>query len=427
MRGFYIFTIVLTLTSWSVAQNNSNDLLNSSQRDFRVVEHHFIVDSAGKLKFHIPLVKALEGKVGINGSTQGDTIYGYLRNEDHYGLTVRFNSFREIRSQKNYKNAVIQSMDCDQQMIEAQSVNDRYELLAAIHDAAVQMPLMEEYKSNTVMLSKLFEQEMELGQIVEVRDFVKLERNHNNAIERLNKMILQAHENEIKLTRYVNSGATRNIENHDFITIEDIEVRFDSLRFDPALIPVLRCSEHKINLASAGKQYASAQGREILDALSIGYDNPLYLQRPNKFKTLNNYSLRATIKWPLTANNNFRNSRAWLDVLDADYERSEKEWELHNQYTETRSLIRSLLEQYKEIKSRQKTGLAYRLLSNTELQKQITPHELLELRLLESESRIILAEVEKNIVDAYLNLLKICGATVANPRINELSHSRSPW
>ncbi|HMW38938.1 MAG: hypothetical protein K1X68_02380 [Saprospiraceae bacterium] len=427
MRGFCIVLIILTLTSWSVAQNYSNSLLNSSQHDFRVVAHQLIVDSAGKLKFHIPLVKALEGKIGINGSTQGDTIYGYLRNEDHYGLTVRFNSFREIRSQKNYKDAVIQSMDCDQQMIESQTVNDRYELLAAMHDAEVEMPLMEEYKNNTAMLSRLFAQEMELGQIVEVRDFVKLERNHNNAIERLNKMTLQAHENEIKLARFYNSGATRNFETHDFITIDDIEVRFDSLRFDPTQIPALRCAACNINLASAGKQYASAQGREILDALSIGYDNPLYLQRPNKFNTLNNYSLRATFKWPLTANNNFRNSRAWLDVLDADYERSEKEWELRNQYHETRSLIKTLLEQYKEVRARQKTGLAYRLLTNTELQKQITPHELLELRLLESESRIILAGLEKNIIEAYLNLLKICGTTVASPRINELSHSRSSW
>ncbi|MBP8238430.1 MAG: hypothetical protein KAX50_00585, partial [Saprospiraceae bacterium] len=81
------------------------DVLAGVDNDVRVRQSQELAEFATSLRYHIPILREVEARVGIRGSVLGDTIYGYLRNEDIYALQIETNSFREIKAQKNWRNA----------------------------------------------------------------------------------------------------------------------------------------------------------------------------------------------------------------------------------------------------------------------------------------------------------------------------------
>ncbi|MBK8748960.1 MAG: hypothetical protein IPM04_14315 [Saprospiraceae bacterium] len=76
------------------------------------------------------MVKEIALRIGFNGSVLGDTIYGYLRNEDDLRLQVSFNALGVRQKQKEVKSARLQTLTTRQGVLTHSALTDRYEALS---------------------------------------------------------------------------------------------------------------------------------------------------------------------------------------------------------------------------------------------------------------------------------------------------------
>ena len=103
-KTFAIFLLICSLSISYAQKTTTKTVLSTALKDDRLTRNQQLITLAQGLKFNIPIIKEVQLRLGINGSVLDDTIYGYVRNEDVYGLQLSTNSFREIRQQNMYSN-----------------------------------------------------------------------------------------------------------------------------------------------------------------------------------------------------------------------------------------------------------------------------------------------------------------------------------
>jgi hypothetical protein len=423
------YTLLSILTTLSLStlytQNiTTKDILATALTDERLQYNQQLVPFAQGLTFHVPLVKQIEARIGFNGSALGDSLYGYIRNEDTYGVQIGFNSYREIKQQKVLKQAQIGLFKSENRVFQQQALMERYQSLVAVR--FIQTALSERQKLDTLIRKKhdILRVMMEQGLDIKVKDVMDTEGDKNGVQLALLDLENEKRFQQSKIQQFLTLKTTTDLDFRDFITLEKIAEVVDNQKLIPSQYPSIAYKETKTQLASAQLDYINTQNRQILNSARIGYDNPLYLeeQPPKKFNTLNNFSFRLGLTVPLVGNNNFKRSQAILDQRqaqnEADWARLQNQKALDIQYQK----LENLLKQHRFYKATTSQNLIQKMLANDKLLAQLTPLELVDLQITQQKLQVRTLEIAQDITSEYLKLLGLTGALSALPLKNYLSN-----
>lgn len=400
------------------------DVLATAETETRIQQNQSLLNTAQGLKMHDPLLREVGVRLGTNGSAQGDTIYGYLRNEDTYQLQVGFNSLRERRRQRQIKTARVGVISAEGRLLRQEALVERYEALAGYL-------FVEPRRAACRRLDSLLEKEhlilremLASGVLdVKVTKVLDVEEDLNR-----NRLSLQELDNALRLHKnrlQQYTGNFSDIDRSDLVTLTDIRANVAALKMAPsANNPLFDAKDADVELEKANLSYISSQNRQVFNNFAIGYQRPLYLERPKRFNTLNNFYIRATFNLPLPANNRYKKADAMLDLQEARNEagwtREETLGDLEQQFVRLDNLFR----EYDVARERLDNSLIRKMLDNPTLRTQITPLEIIELEIAQQKLRVSQAGLLSDIAAEYVRLLELSGAAADGSGRNYLGAGR---
>lgn len=419
----HLILLVLLSGGWSSEAQviSLEDVLGTSSNDQNVLRYQSIRDLADDLKMHDPLVKEIALRIGFNGSLLGDTIYGYLRNEDDLRLQVSFNDFAVRRQQKNIKSARLQTLTTGQAVISHTALVDRYEVLS---EYAYTMPKLEGLKRLDSLLlyeHEIIKQMLATGILeIKVSRILDVEEDRNRVMLDIKETEEDLRRAKLDIEYYAGNFASLSLER--LASIEDLQLLFTTLKTSGYVShPAQLALSAEVQLDSAALGYASAQNRQILDFVSLGYQRPLYLERPNKFNTFNNFAFRLGLLVPITANNRYRKADALLDLEESQAKADEARGDRDEAWKRQIAILESLFKEYDLAGERLENSLISQMLSNPTLMAHITPLEVVELQIAQQKLVLYQLELAQDIAAEYVELLSISGYLAWNPETNYLA------
>ena len=407
------------------AQNTAiKEVLSSYKNDIRLEYNNQLTNFAKGLKYDMPLLKQVEARIGINGSTLGDSLYGGIRNEDLYGLNISTNSFKEIKLQKQVKQAQIDALASENRVFEQQALLERYQAVASIYFN--QKLRGEKQKLDSLLHKKhgILRTMIERGIEIKVKEVMDTEGD-KNAVELALLDVessLKFQKSKLKLfVKGENFSADLDfIDFTDFISIKNIQQIIDNQLVINSN-PVLDYKNGRTALASTQLNFIAAQNRQIFNSLRLGYQNPVYLEEPKKLNPFNNFSVRVGLVVPLPGNNNYKRSDAMLELREAQNEtaltRELFKKNIHIQYFK----LNSLLEQHRLSQVKIEQSLINKMLGNEKLLAQMTPLEIADLSIEQQKIKVRTLEIETEITSEYIKMLDFNGSLSVKPLKNYLS------
>jgi hypothetical protein len=384
------------------------DVLATAGADLRLRHGQALQNTAQGLRMHDPLVQQIAARVGVNGSALGDTIYGYLRNEDTYQLQVRFNSWGERQRQRHIKTARVQVLATEARVLQHEALAERYTALAAYLFADSQLRACRRLDTLLEKEHQILRDMLTSG-ILEVKVSKVLDAEENRNRNRLDLEELESAQlaQKTRLAQLV--GAFDDIDRRDLVGILDLRAQVATLKNTPAQPPVFAVKNADIGLETANLNYVNAQNRQIFNHLMAGYQYPLYLERPKRFNTFNNISFRVGLTVPLPGNNRFKKADALLDLREAQnsaaWAQQKHQQDLENQFVRIDNLFR----EYDFLQDRLDHSLIKKMLDNPTLRAQISPLEIVELEIAQQKMVVTQTALLADIANEYIRLINLMG------------------
>ena len=398
------------------------DVLTTAATDVRLSRSAGMQNLAEGLKMHDPIVRQVAARVGINGSALGDTIYGYLRNEDTYQLQVGFNSLSERQRQRQIKTARVDVLAAEDRVLRQDILLERYEALAGYLYARPRLEACRRLDTLLQTEHRILRDMLNTGVLeVKVAKVLNAEEDLNR-----NRVAMQEMENVRRL--YHNrirqyAGDFTDIDDSDLAGPADLRSVVEALRVAPNSTPYVdsELKNAEVRLKMSELKYVSSQNKQIFNNFTMGYQRPLYLERPKNFNTFNNISFRLGLTAPLPSNNRFKKADALLDLREAENDAARsvevRQKDLDNQFVRLDNLFR----EYDVIQERLDSSLIRKMLQNTTLRSQMTPLEIVELEISLQKLSIAQAGLLDDLAGEYIRLLELSGALTGNPGRNYLS------
>ena len=421
MRWVFLMMVI----SWSWPSNaqviRMNDVLGTATGDPLVSRYQSIRDLANDLKMHDPLVKEIALRIGFNGSVLGDTIYGYLRNEDDIRLQVSFNALGVRRQQKQVKSARVQTISAQQAVMSHAAMVERYEVLSSYLFTLPELDALQRLDSLLQAEHDIIKAMLTTGILdVKVGRILDVEEDHNRVLLNIKEAEDQLQRLKIEIESY--SGTFSSLQKDDLATIPELKEIFARIKTSGYVShPEQLAINAEVKLDSATLGYASHQNRQVFDYFSVGYQNPLYLERPNNFNTFNNFAFRLGLLVPITANNRYRKADALLDLKENEIKADEAQISRDMAWQKQIALLEGLFSEYALINERMENSLIRQMLSNQVLLANITPLEIVELEIAQQKLELEKLGLAREIAEAYVEFMALSGYIAWNPDTNYLA------
>lgn len=409
---------------------STSEVLKTSFNDPEVVQLEKLIQFASELKFHHPWIKSISGRIGITGSALGDTIYGYIRNEDNYALFIEPNSLLEIRRQKQIKGTKISLYDADLKYQLEDAINDRYQALIEFIWADQWRGYYGQLDSLTNLKINYLQKAIQLSRKVDIGDVVRADRDKLRYREELKKyesLRNQSINTIEQITKQPVSGVINVLELISAIDLANSVLLQDNSQQSMIKSNEEHYSESKIKYLIAKDNFNQAQNRKIFNDLRLSYDNPLYLNRPNKFNTFNNLSIRVGLNLPLPINNRFKRAESQLDIYEEriNLERiRNKRQDLYGSFSNT---IEGIKFEYYAYLAMVDSSLVNRIAHNLEYFLQLEPLDRIDLLIKEKEYLEQKLKLEEALMRACFEVLKLKGEIYTSPYKNFLHKDMQEW
>jgi hypothetical protein len=429
-KNFYFLLLIGCFSSVLQAQQRVplSQVLASARKDARVLAATQITQAAQNLPTHDHWLRTVEARVGINGSALGDTIYGYIRNEDSYGLILSTNAFRELKQQKKVTQAQIAQIQSEGNVFLEEAVESRYEALQSWYFAQKQLRFLQKSALLLEHRALILRTTAQAGLEVKATDLVQTERDRIRNTTQILETETKLRIAESDLLGFLDLKGALQIDTVGFISLRQIsQYLLSPANHMLASRPEVQQLEKRLALEDAKIAYVNSQDRQIFQSLRLGYDRPLYLTRPNRFNTTNNLSIRVGLAVPLPGNHRFQQTQALLDKMETEWAITEKRNAAAADAELIRSRIMELLRYYEALEKQNAESIIQTYLANQELKAALKPLEINELEITAHQLDSKMAEIESEITVLYLDYVKVMGGFTAEPFVNYLSDTREGW
>lgn len=404
------------------------DVLAGADNDVRVRHSEELAELATSLRYHAPILREVEARIGFRGSVLGDTIYGYLRNEDLYALQIETNSFREIRAQKNWRSAQINALLAEKDLYIEDALFIRYEVCAAWRDLVLKQEAEEQLLQLLKQKQHLLRISAAEGLDLSIKEVISVEED---LLDLQNKLLQTNHvlqNNLLKIKQFTNIQEDGIVlDTSHFITVKEITVYLALSETEALPGAAVRFRNVRGELSEAAFQNARAQNQQIFNSLRINYDYPLYLERPSRFNTFNNFSVRIGLRLPLAGNNNFRSSRAMVEWRENELTAQRTAELIAAQRAQQRLQLAQLIGIYHNYLDQERQSLAARLLADPAMEGTMTAKERVDMEIIQQKLRLRHISAAADVTQAYLQLLLLDGRLSAGERKNWLSKLDERW
>lgn len=417
--------IILLVVLKANAQSDVIRVLHNFTEDSILLQLDQRIAMAYSQDFSIPWIKSIEGRFGINGSTAGDTVFGYLRNEDNYGLIVRFNSFSEIASQKKYKSKFIQVLEADKKDKLNRRINECYSLVGSLYYLKNEVAWLEEKERLLQGIQEVHKSMVDQGLTFQLKDILVNEEDIIKNSSELNQQRTRMNELIYLLGIPVESIKSESFKFGDWINVQSMINKINNLKYNAALNSSLNLKIAQSELAEAKVSNVKAQNSEILDGIRLSFDDVLYPVKPNKFNPMNNYSVRIGFKVPLTGNNNFRLADAYIESYEKKSNIKFMEWENQDQLKVLKDKAENLYSNYQKLEQQMMNSATRKLISNPKAKEHIAPMDWYRMKLIELEINLKKNSIADELAKVYLEILNYCG--ILTDRIQIFSETEERW
>ncbi|MEP7197941.1 MAG: hypothetical protein ABI851_15590 [Saprospiraceae bacterium] len=420
-----LIVFCFSVTVYSVeAQIKVSDILKSSLTDIKVQQSKSLIEKSESLKFNSPWIKSVEGRLGITGSALNDSIYGYLRNEDNYGLILQMNNFKEIRKQKEYKSALVGTYQESYERDIETALRIRYKDLTEYYFGLQSIRVLTDLEKLLVQKQNLLKHQAQSGLELKIKEVIETDESKFKLSKELTQMKYGAQLSELKLKEYIGKKDAIQMDTSEFISVEQIKFKLNIIWSNEFEIKEEDFFKSKINLAEAKLSYVKSQNRNVFSDFRVAYDDPLYLTYPNKFKPLNNISFRIGLNLPISGNTNFKRSEAILELKLEEFSAQRMYVSKLNKLSELKIRINELLETYSLINDQKQNGLVNYLIKDPSTQGRIEPLDWIELQIKANELHSQWIKASFEITKIYL---EICAAINSNKKHSPVNYLDSNW
>jgi hypothetical protein len=421
---FWIVTLGLLTQAFQIhgQQVQVAEILASALQDQHITQHREIVAASSLLPLKDGLFRNVEGRIGINGSALGDTIYGYIRNEDSYGLIVSTNSFRERKQQAKVIQAEQTSLQAIGAVYLTEALALRYEAIIDFYFAQKEFSQHTAWQALLTERQRILRTMAEGGIAVKAKDIIECERDKLRAAQLQHDLEQKMQMRNLQLAQFLGKSAQISLDTAGFIslrqmraTVIDSEHNFASTHPDLALL------QSKLLLEKAKIAYAESQNKQVLQSVRLGYDRPLYLTRPNRFNTQNNLSVRLGLALPLPGNNRFRKSLATIDQMKAQLDLTDKSTAISEDLRTIKANMLAWTRILDRTQAEAQQSLIPVYLQDPILRASLTPLDINELHLIQHQAHASALSTEYEIAKCYLDFLSTTGLLGAQPEKNWLA------
>lgn len=422
-----VFLLFLAIVCHSILfsqQVTSADLLRTATSDERLQLQQQLSSYARSLNYKSPLLRKVEARVGFNGSTIGDTLFGTIRNEDFYGIVLAPNSLRERKRQAALQRAQIGVYDSERAVILSEIMLERCETMVGLHFNAQLVGIYDSLLHLLDIREMLLHKMLDEGLDVKVKDILNTDDDRNDFLDRLRDRSHALSQQQERLRQFLPEFNAPQWNDNNYIRTATLRSRVETLRTEPAVYPELGYTLAKTRFAAADVDLENADNRQIFSFVQIGYEDPvLALETPKNRKTFNNFSLRFGFQLPLPGNNNLRRSESalkWRETQNAAQTirlLNEKAVDLQQ------FKVVNLLDRYQAAEEKSRSSLTNRMLTNSSLQAHLTPVEVIDLRISQQKKVLQLLEMAEEIHTEYLELLELKGVLGQEPVRDYFSES----
>jgi hypothetical protein len=425
-----IFLVVLGFSGIVQAQQAVTvaQILATARTDQRVVSASQLRQKAENLPTHNHWLRAVEARVGINGSALGDTIYGYLRNEDAYGLILSTNPLRELRHQKKVTIAQINQFDAEAKIHLEEAVEARYRAAQSWYFAQKQLQFLQKTAKLLEQRAEILRATAQASLEVKPTEVVQTERDRLRNTTQMLETETALRIATSDLSGFLATQGAVQLDTVGFVRLRQIS---DFVNCPATSIvaprPEVARLQSRLALEQTKVAYVQSQDRQIFQSLRLGYDRPLYLVRPNRFNTSNNISIRVGLAVPLAGNHRFQKTQAMLDQIETEWAITEKQQSALSEAESLRSRILELIKYHDALEKQNSESVIQTYLANTELKAALKPLEINELELTAHQLHTKIVEVQSEITVLYLDYVKALGGFTAEPFVNYLSGVREGW
>ncbi|HRJ14359.1 MAG TPA: hypothetical protein PLI34_05155, partial [Saprospiraceae bacterium] len=245
-----------------------------------------------------------------------------------------------------------------------------------------------------------------------------------------NKLAETAHvleENQLRIRQFTGLADNMELDTAHFITADEIAAYLVQSGADASPTAAIQLRSSISDLSEAAYQNANAQNRQIFNSLRLNYDHPLYLERPSRFNTFNNFSIRLGLRIPLTGNNNFRSSRAMLEWREDELAAQRTAEMLAAERDRQRLQLAQRIGAYRNYLDQEQQSLTARLLSDAALRPNLSAKELTDMEIIQQKLRLRHIAAAAELTQTYLQLLLLDGKMNAGERRNWLSRVGEEW
>jgi len=391
------------------------EVLASASQDEQWRLSQQAIDWLGQQNYQNPLLQKLELRLGSND---------FSLTRQQYGIRVSPTAFGQTKFQQKYQRAQVGLLQAETETYWNQALLQRYESIANYY-YAVQLALAARQLDSLLQeQTQTMRAMVRQGLSVKIKDVVENEQDQQAIQLSLSQYSGDQQTALERIRQFLASTTEVDLELSGFVSIARIEQIVSSL---PNGSPNMPTAETKIRQAQIGliqseMDLVKVRNREYLSFFQFGYE------RAPKTPTLDDdLFMRLGFNIPLGSNNRMKNNELALDLYEANT-KSTLSTSRHTQELNLQRIkVLQLLQEYKLLQTQEEKNLAVSILADPALRAQVSPTELLELKLLREKKQFSRLKLARELTLEYLNLLYLNGNLVQKPLLNYLSAGLEPW
>lgn len=382
---------------------------------------------AQSLSYRLPLIRKAELRLGVNGNGFRDSLYGDIRNEDFYGFVVSPNSLREKRRQQDIQSAQIEVYNAEARVKWQEAILERYDALTQLYYSRRLYKARAGLDSLLVIKQQLLLNMIEQGLDVKVKEIVDAENDRTSlqfGMADSEKIMSRETARIRSFLDSLQSLSLAEVQLDDFITPEVIGLVLAEYSKNPPPDPLYDYEVSRSHLAKKELDLENAKERQIFSFFQVAYQLPIVVERPpTRLNPSNNLSFRMGLTLPLPGNNNLDRSEAALELMEADNKVREVQQETRVNAAAQRAKIENLLKSLRSQRDNAASSVVGKLLKADNATLELTPLEVVELRLSQQKRELRALETEMELAEEYVVFLEYSGLLGVQPPRNYLSVS----
>ena len=372
-------------------------------------------DWLGKQNYQSPLLQKLELRLGSNDLSLS---------RQQYGIRLSPNAFGQSKYQQKQQNAQMGLLQAETEIYWNQALLQRYKAIAEYYYANQLLTTARGLDSLLQDQTRGLRAMVRQGLGIKIKDLVENEQDQQAIQLDLSQYQGDQQQARERIRQFLASSAEVELDLQNFISIARIvQIVTDMSKIQTS--PLF--AETKVRQAQAGLVQSEIdllkkRNEQYLSFFQFGYE------RAPKTPTLDDdLFIRLGLNIPLGSNNRLKNNELALELYEAKA-KSTISTARHTQELALQQLKTSqLLQAYQLRETQEEKNLAVSILSDPELRAQISPLELLELKLLRQKKQFDRLKLAHQLTQEYLNLLYLNGNLVQKPLLNYLSTGLEPW